>query len=83
MSPTQGIELLLPVLASQWISAVTSHNETCVTKCQLRNLTVPESWGCVDLANFDFPPVALVFEAGLCPGGTSNVCVLDPQNINP
>ena len=60
-----------------------SHNETCVTKCQLRNLTVPESWGCVDLANFDFPPVALVFEAGLCPGGTSNVCVLDPQNINP
>lgn len=61
-----------------------THNETCVTKCQLKSLLAPENeeWACVDLDGIGSAlPVGMVSEAGLCPGDTSNICVKDGLSL--
>jgi len=63
---------------------LSSYNELCVTKCELKSLLAPENeeWVCIDLDSLGGAlPEGMVIETGLCPGGTSNVCVKDGLSL--
>ncbi|MBT6691716.1 hypothetical protein HOB10_05305 [Candidatus Parcubacteria bacterium] len=59
-----------------------SHNETCVTKCQLKNLLDDSgNWSCFDFSEMGAIPVGPVTEAGLCPGSNTNLCTLNAASL--